>query len=355
VPRPSGPAHPERRRLGAHLPISAGILRAVERAAAIGAEAIQIFSGNPAAWQRRAELPVDLPAFRGRAAELGIGPIAIHASYLINLAGPDGEVRERSIRLLAHELAVAPAYGARFVNVHLGSHKGAGPEAGIEQAADGIARALAEAPEPPGGPLLVLENSAGGGGGLGTAVEEIARILDAVAARGGPAERVGLCLDTAHLWGAGYDVATAGGADAVLAALDAQVGLDRLVMVHLNDSKAGRGSRLDRHQHLGAGELGPGEGLARFLTHPKLAHVAYYLETPGMDAGYDEVNLARARRLAAGEPLAALPLEAFELQKRRPRARTPAPQYAGVRCPRCPGEEGAPEVGLLSSTVGCSG
>jgi deoxyribonuclease-4 len=328
------------------------MLRVVERAAAIGAEAIQIFSGNPAAWKRRAELPEDLPAFRARAAELGIGPIAIHASYLINLAGPDDELREKSIRLLADELAVAPAYGARFVNVHLGSHRAAGAEAGIQRAADGVARVLAESPAPPGRPLLVIENSAGGGGGLGATVEEMARILGALATRGVPHERVGLCLDTAHLWAAGYDVATARGTDAVLAALDAQVGLDRLVMVHLNDSKAGRGSRLDRHQHLGAGALGPGEGLARFLTHPRLAHVAYYLETPGMGTGYDEVNMANARGLAAGEPLAALPAEALELKKRRSRVRTPAPQYAGVRCPRCPGEEGAPEVGVSHSTSG---
>jgi deoxyribonuclease-4 len=247
---------------------------------------------------------------------------------------------------------LAPAYAARFVNVHLGSHKGAGPESGIRRAADGIARALAKAAGPPGGPLLVLENSAGGGGGLGTTVEEMAGVLGALAARGVPAERVGLCLDTAHLWGAGYDVATARGTDAVLAELDARVGLDRLVMVHLNDSKAGRASRLDRHQHLGAGALGPGEGLARFLTHPRLAHVTYYLETPGMNTGYDEVNMARARQLAAGIPLAALPAEALELRKRRPRVRTPAPQYAGVRCPRCPGEEGAPEVGVLDSSSG---
>jgi deoxyribonuclease IV len=299
------------------------MVRAVERAHAIGADAIQLFADNPTAWKRRAEPPSELAAFRARVAELGIGPITIHASYLVNLGGPDDELHHRSIELLASELAVAPGFGARFVNVHVGSHKGAGLEAGIARAADGIARALDAAPPPPEGPLLVLENSAGGGGGFGTKVEELARLFDAIAARGVPAERVALCLDTAHLWGAGHDVATAAGADAIVADVGARIGLERLVMVHLNDSKVGRGSRLDRHQHLGAGEMGPGEGLARLLVHPRLAHVAYYLETPGMDIGYDAINVARARDLAAGRPLAPLPPEALELPSAR--ARTPAP------------------------------
>jgi len=118
------------------------------------------------------------------------------------------------------------------------------------------------------------------------------------------------------------DVATPEGIDAVVAEVEARIGLRRLVMVHLNDSKAALGSRLDRHQHLGAGEMGDGAGLARLLTHPALAHVAYFLETPGMDEGYDAVNMERARRLAAGRPLDPLPPGAFEL--RGARARTPA-------------------------------
>ncbi len=330
-----GPPLPDGRSLGAHLPLAAGMVRAVERAHAIGADALQVFSDNPTAWRRRAEPPAELEAFRARIAELGVGPIAVHASYLVNLAGPDDDLHRRSIELLAHELAVAPAYGARFVNVHVGSHKGAGLDRGVERVADGVARALEaslalEAPlglevsgSAPGGPLLVLENSAGGGGGIGVTLEELERILAAVAARGVPSGSVGICLDTAHLWGAGHDTGTADGVDAVVAEVGARIGLDRLVMVHLNDSKVGRGSRLDRHQHLGAGAMGPGDGLARFLTHPDLAHVTYYLETPGMDSGYDAVNLSRARDLAAGRPLATLPPEALDLPSAR--ARTPAP------------------------------
>ncbi len=323
------PALPDGRPLGAHLPLGAGMVRAVVRAHAIGADALQIFIDNPTAWKRRAEPPAELPAFRERLAVLGIGPLAVHASYLVNLAGPAADLFERSVALLAHELAVAPDYGARFVNVHVGSHKGAGVAAGVARVADGVTRVLADVPggaESPVGspeaPLLVLENSAGSGDGIGASLEELEAIFEAVAARGVPAHRLGLCLDTAHLWGAGHEVATPDGVDALLEQLAARIGLERLVMIHLNDSKAARGSRLDRHEHLGAGEMGAGAGLARFLTHPALGHVAYFLETPGMDQGYDAVNLARARRLAAGLPLDPLPPNAFEL--RGARSRTPA-------------------------------
>jgi deoxyribonuclease-4 len=305
------------------------MVRAVDRAHAIGADALQVFIDNPTAWKRRAEPPVELPAFRERLAALGIDRVAVHASYLVNLAGPSEDLFERSVALLAHELAAAPDYGARLVNVHIGSHKGAGVAAGIARVADGVARVLAMTDEsvgrpvgPATPPLLVLENSAGSGDGIGTSIEELEAIFEAVAARGVPAGRVGLCLDTAHLWGAGHDVATADGVDALAEELATRIGLERLAMVHLNDSKTTRGSRLDRHEHLGAGEMGAGAGLARLLTHPALAHVTYFLETPGMDQGYDAVNMVRARALAAGVTLDPLPQEAFHVHGSR--SRTPA-------------------------------
>ncbi len=317
------PALPDGRALGAHLPLGDGMVRAVERAHEIGADALQVFADNPTAWKRRAAPPAELPAFRDRLRDLGIGPVAVHASYLVNLAGPDDDLYERSVALLAHELTVAPDYGARFVNVHMGSHKGAGVAFGIARIGDAVARVLAAVPDGPGAPLLVLENSAGSGGGMGTSLEELEQILEAAAARGIPDARLGLCLDTAHLWGAGHEIGSGEGVDDIVEELGARIGLQRLVMVHLNDSKAARGSKLDRHEHLGAGEMGGGAGLARLLTHPALAHVAYFLETPGMDEGYDAVNVARARDLATGRPLDTLPPDAFHL--RGARARTPAP------------------------------
>ncbi len=297
------------------------MVKAVERAQLIGADAIQVFADNPTAWRRRAEPPAELNAFRSRLVELGIGPVAIHAPYLANPAGPDPDLYRRSIAVLASEMAVAPAYGARFVAVHVGSHRGAGVEAGIGRVAGAVARVLSEAPAGQTTPILVLENSAGMGDGLGVTLEELARILDAAAALGADPGRLGVCLDTAHLWGAGISIGTVAEVDALVEAADAAFGLERLVMIHLNDSKAPLGSLVDRHQHLGAGQIGH-EGLARVLTHPRLSHVAYYLETPGMDDGWDAVNVARARDLALGRPLAPIPPEALEL--RASRGRTPA-------------------------------
>ena len=200
---------------------------------------------------------------------------------------------------------MAPAFGARFVNVHVGSHRGAGVEAGIARVGEGIRLVLAEVDPGPEAALLILENSAGGGDGLGRTVEELAGILDAVAASGADASHVAFCMDTAHAWGAGYRISEPAETDALLASFDRLIGLDRLVMLHLNDSKAALGSRLDRHEHLAAGRIGE-VGLAHVLTHPSLASAAYYLETPGMDEGYDAVNMARALALAAGEPLSPL-------------------------------------------------
>jgi deoxyribonuclease-4 len=291
---------------------------------------MQIFTDNPTAWKRRAEPPRELAAFRQRLREHDIGPVSIHASYLVNLAGSHAESFERSVDLLAHELRHAPAFGARFVNVHIGSHLGLGVTAGIERLAEGIRRTLWAADAPPddagaapdedavdgapaGPAMLVLENSAGSGGGLGTNVHELARIGAAVSALGIPADRIGFCLDTAHAWGAGIDMSRPSAIDDLVATFDARIGLERLVMVHLNDSRSERGSRTDRHEHLGAGRIGPA-GLAHVLCHPRLAHATFMLETPGMDVGYDAINLRRARALAAGVPMEPLPDGAFQVR-----------------------------------------
>ncbi len=303
---------PDGRRLGAHLPLAGGMVKALERAHAIGADAIQIFTDNPTAWQRRAAPPPELEAFRARVVVHDILPVAIHASYLVNLAGPDPLSFERSVAILTGELRGAPSFGARFVNVHIGSHRGDGIEAGTERLAGGVAQVfdrvrvggagidgLADVDAPA---MLVLENSAGGGGGLGTSVAELAAIADALGARGLGRHEIGFCLDTAHAWGAGIDLGDPLAIDATLAEFDERIGLDRLVMVHLNDTRSELGSRTDRHEHLGAGRIGAA-GLAHVLRHPGLARATYYLETPGMDKGYDAINLARARAFAAGRAL----------------------------------------------------
>ncbi len=331
-------------RIGAHLPLATGMVKAADRAREIGADAMQIFTDNPTAWRRRAEPPRELAAFRQRLRDHGIGPVSIHASYLVNLAGSHSDSFERSVDLLAHELQHAPTFGARFVNVHMGSHLGLGVTTGIERLAEGIRRTLHATDErsqsdPAGADvatpataardeedvgatpdgfaarptMLVLENSAGSGGGLGTSVHELARIAAAISALGIPDDRLGFCLDTAHAWGAGVDMGSPAAIDDLVATFDARIGLERLVMVHLNDSRSERGSRTDRHEHLGAGKIGPA-GLAHVLCHPGLAHATFLLETPGMDEGYDAINLGRARALAAGMPLRPLPDGAFRLR-----------------------------------------
>ncbi len=229
------------RRLGAHLPLAAGMVKAADRAAAIGASAMQVFVDNPSSWRRRPTLPAELPAFRERLAEHGITPLSVHAPYVVNLAGPDDEVWERSIGLLANELRVAAAYGAALVNLHTGSHRGSGIEAGVARLAEGLRRAIEAAGDDGGAVALVLENAAGGGFSIGTTPEEIEAIDRATAALGVPRARTGFCLDTAHLWGAGFAIGSAEGVDALAADLDQRMGLDRVRMVHLNDSRADGG------------------------------------------------------------------------------------------------------------------
>ena len=305
-----------------------GMAKAVERAHEIGATALQVFGDNPMAWRRRAEPPAELPAFRERLAARDIGPVAIHASYLINLAGPEPELFERSVSLLTHELRTAPAFGATYVNVHIGSHRDTSVAAGTARLAGAVARILADVDDTPDAARLVLENSAGSGFGLGTDVAELAAIAEAISASGVADRRIGFCLDTAHAWVAGVNLAEPDAVDAFLADFDRHIGLGRLVMVHLNDSKSERGSRSDRHEHLGAGRIGAA-GLARVLTHAGLAGTTYYLETPGMDEGYDAVNVARAYDLAAGQPLADLPPEAMTVHDSRARTGPADPAATG--------------------------
>jgi deoxyribonuclease-4 len=318
------------------------MVRAADRAAEIGASAIQVFSDNPTSWRRRPALPRELGAFRERLSMLDVVPLSIHAPYLVNLACPESEVFERSVELLAHELGVAERYGAAFLNVHIGSHRGAGVEAGIERVADGLRRvrelvaresrraataggddgggtepAVRAGPED--GVVLVLENSAGSGHGLGTTVEELARIDEAARAAGVDPAWMGFCLDTAHLWGAGHAIGDAAGVDTLLEAFDDRLGLGRLHMIHLNDSRAECGSRSDRHEHIGAGRIGAA-GFRRLLEHPAIPHVTYILETPGMDEGYDAVNLQRVHDLVAGRPLPLLPSAAFDLRSSKGRS-----------------------------------
>ena len=290
-------------------------MKAARRARQIGATTLQIFSDNPTAWRRRAEPPARAPDFVAYLAAHDIAPIAIHASYLINLAGSAEPFASQSRAGLLYEMQRAPAFGAQLVNTHIGSHRGGGHAAGIRRIVDNVNAVLAESPP---GVVLVLENSSGGGDNLGSRIEDLAEILDGI--EPSLSAQLAFCLDTAHLWGAGYDISTTAGATAQLDRFDALIGLDRLALVHLNDSRSALGSRNDRHEHLGAGRIGP-EGLAAFLRDPRLARgTAFIMETPGVDEGYDAVNLRRARLLYGGATsLPELPPKAFRTSRRSTR------------------------------------
>lgn len=315
---------PEEPRIGAHLPLGAGMVRAANRAAEIGATAIQFFADNPTAWRRRAAPPRELPAFRAALAGHRIDTLAIHAAYLVNLAGPERELAARSVELLTAELRSAPGYGARIVNVHTGSHRDTSVAAGIGRVARRVARTLAEVDDGPDAARLVLENSAGGGWAVGTSVAELARIADAAGRLGVPEQRLGFCLDTAHAWGAGIRMDEPAAIDRLLEEFDRRIGLARLAMVHFNDSSAESGSRHDRHEHLGGGRIGE-RGLGHLLRHPAVRHAVFIMETPGMADGYDAVNMARARDLLAGRHFQPLPDAAFQLGGSRSRDVAPPP------------------------------
>ncbi|HSK92764.1 MAG TPA: deoxyribonuclease IV, partial [Candidatus Angelobacter sp.] len=306
--------------VGLHLGLAKGLLSAARRSRQIGARALQIFSDNPTAWRRRPVPPPDAEAFIAYAAREGIEAISIHASYLINLAGTREPFASQSRAGLIVEMQRAPQYGATLVNTHIGSHRGVGREGGLRRIVENVRAILAESPP---GVRLILENSSGGGDLLGSTIEELAEILDGVGGDAG-ADRLAFCLDTAHLWGAGYDVSTEEGAGLVIERFEQLIGLDRLPMLHLNDSRSELGSRQDRHEHVGAGRIGP-LGLGALLRDPRLASSVFIMETPGADEGWDAVNLRRAWTLWQGATeLPTLPPKAFKTNRRSTRMGTRA-------------------------------
>jgi deoxyribonuclease-4 len=307
--------------VGMHLGVRNGLLRAARRSRQIGARALQIFSDNPTAWRRRAEPPLEAAEFVAYCAREGIETVAIHASYLINLAGSAEPFASQSRDGLAYEMQRAPAYGASLVNTHIGSHRGVGADVGLRRIVESVLSTLDASPP---SVRLVLENSSGGCDQLGSRIEELAAILDAIDA---PGDRLSFCLDTAHLWGAGYDISSPEAAAAVVDRFEELIGLDRLALVHLNDSRSLLGTRTDRHEHVGAGRIGAG-GLGTLLRDPRLARTPFIMETPGAEEGWDAVNMRRAFLMWGGAvELPVLPPKAFRTNRRStrmgpPRSRT---------------------------------
>jgi deoxyribonuclease-4 len=251
---------------------SGGIDSAIDRIVAIGGDCVQVFTQSPRMWRPTDHKPEAIERFGEKRSEAGIGGVVCHALYLVNLAAPDDEIYEKSIRAMCNTVDAASAIGADGVIFHVGSHLGAGFEAGLERACAALRRILERCD---GDTWLLMENSAGAGGTIGRSLDELAVLLEQLDRH----PRLGVCLDSCHLYASGYDVTDRDGVDSLVAEVDERFGLDRLRALHVNDSATELGSNRDRHANIGEGLIG--ENLGAFLSHPAFQHLSAYLEVPG--------------------------------------------------------------------------
>jgi deoxyribonuclease IV len=287
-------------RLGIHTSIAGNYVNALESARKLGCTALQIFSASPRMWQGGpSRIPeAEAAPFRARREELALGPLVIHANYLINLAASQPMLRARSIQAFHDELLRAMALGADFLVVHPGSRGECTPEQAVATVIESVKQAAKRAQL--GHLRILLENTAGMGVCVGSRLEELGQILFGL--RDLP---VGICLDTAHLFAAGYDIATESGLASTLDLIESTIGLEFVPVFHINDSKIPLGGKVDRHAHLGDGKIGA-EAFQRILTHPRLGAAppegvvgrAFILETPIDDPGDDRRNVAKLWQLA---------------------------------------------------------
>jgi deoxyribonuclease IV len=257
---------------GAHMSSSGGIDTAIDRIEAIGGDCVQVFTQSPRMWRPTNHKPEAIERFHARRAEAGIGGVVCHALYLCNLAAPDEAIYEKSVQTMRNTVDAACAIGADGVIFHVGSHLGAGFEAGLDRTCAALAQVLERCD---GDTWLLMENSAGAGGTIGRSLEELQTLLDRLDRH----PRLGICLDSCHLYVSGYDVTDRHAVDALVQELDERMGIDRLRALHVNDSAAELGSNRDRHANIGEGLLG--EGLGAFVAHPAFQHLSAYLEVPG--------------------------------------------------------------------------
>ncbi|WP_275737211.1 deoxyribonuclease IV [Halorhabdus sp. SVX81] len=271
--------------IGAHTSIAGGVSNAVEEQLEYDGNCGQIFSHSPQVWQEPSIEDSEADSFRERSIEADVGPWVIHASYLVNLCTPKDDLRKKSIASLQEEVDAAATLDIEYVNVHLGAHTGAGVEEGLANAAS----ALDELDVPEDVTVLV-ESDAGSGTKLGGDFEHLATVLEA------SEQDLGICLDTAHLFAAGYDLSTPDAVEETVADFDEKVGLDTLECLHLNDSKHACGTNKDEHAHLGEGEIGEA-GIAAVVNHDALRELPFVLETPTEDGRGFAWNVERAREL----------------------------------------------------------
>ena len=271
--------------IGAHC--GGGVKGALDKAAEMGADAVQLFTQSPRTWRPPAPDPELYERFRAQREESGIGAVLCHAIYLVNLAAPNDEVYEKSKAAMQSTMEVASAIEADGVVFHVGSHLGSGFEHGLERVLPAMEQVLELCSERT---WLLMENSAGAGGTIGRSIEELVTLFERLDRH----PRLGVCLDSCHLYASGYDVTDPATVDAVIAELDGAMGLDRLRCLHVNDSKTPLGSNRDRHDSIGEGLMG--EGLGAFLAHPRVQALPAILEVPGHDdhgPNTDEIRKTR--------------------------------------------------------------
>jgi deoxyribonuclease-4 len=322
IPSPPGRARPEQfrptirelRRLslifsgmfGSHLSIAGGMHHALLDAERYGMETVQVFTKNQQQWAARPLDPAAIRDFREQAQRLGFGHIVAHDSYLINLAAKDDPLWEKSIAAFSHEMERCDQLAIPYLVTHPGAHCGSGESRGIDRVIEAMLRILRS--DKDGKVTVCLETTAGQGTSLGFRFEQIAAMLQGIDAADGGAHRhrVAVCVDTCHILAAGYDITTAAGTRSVLDELDRLVGLSRVKAWHLNDSKKPRGSRVDRHEHIGRGSVGL-EAFGVICRDPRFHKVPKIMETPKEEApdgrNWDEVNLELLRGLAEGRAM----------------------------------------------------
>jgi len=277
--------------IGAHVRAGKGLVPALEHGADIGADAVQIFTQSPRMWKPSQYGEEVLAAYRAAQAEHpSVASTFCHATYLINLASPDPELAAKSRSCLTANLSTAYGMGADGLVLHIGSHRGSGFATALPAVAAALVSSLDEVDADVEGCPILLENAAGAGDTVGRSFEELAQVLDAA----GDDERLGVCLDTQHLWASGIPFGTVDEADALIVLIEDTVGMPRLRCIHLNDSKVDFGANKDRHENIGDGTIGA-DGLAALLGHPALQGVPAILEVPGEGDGPRAEDVAAAR------------------------------------------------------------
>ena len=281
-----------RLRLGTHVSIAGGLYKAFSRGEKVGCNAIQIFTRNASRWQAKALLQDDIDAFKDARKKSTIDCVAAHDSYLINLASPEPDKRQRSIDTFIDEVERCAALEIEYLVMHPGAHMGNGVDNGQDLLAESFRSIFKNVPD---GVTVLLENTAGQGTCLGDRFEHLAAVMDKV-----PEGHFGVCLDTCHAFAAGYDLSSAEGYQTTMDEFDRVIGMDQLQLIHANDSKKARGSHVDRHQHIGKGEMGP-DGFAAMMRDTRLHRVPKIIELPpGEDNCFDLENLELLRKMAKG-------------------------------------------------------